>query len=196
MESVFVSFWRFHSSFSDVSTLPLPYRHRKHTLFYVSTHEVRKKTRVFVFKAHHRFTGWTNRVTQKAGSGKALANQDLLSSTAETRCNQFLKEKRLTCLLLFFFIFWFFCRVFYSFTFLSLLFLHSYVFTVFLPLSFIIFSTFLLFHFCLTILPSFLIFLSYSLFFFSGLMPLVFSFSWQCFLGTLVSSYKKYTEMS
>lgn len=50
MESVFVSFWRFHSSFSDVSTLPLPYRHRKHTLFYVSTHEVRKKTRVFVFK--------------------------------------------------------------------------------------------------------------------------------------------------
>lgn len=157
MESVFVSFWRFHSSFSDVSTLPLPYRHRKHTLFYVSTHEVRKKTRVFVFKAHHRFTGWTNRVTQKAGSGKALANQDLLSSTAETRCNQFLKEKRLTCLLLFFFIFWFFCRVFYSFI-APFFFIPTYSqsFCLFLSLYFQLFYSFI------SVLPSSLLSWSFS----------------------------------
>lgn len=159
MESVFVSFWRFHSCFSDVSTLPLPYRHRKHTLFYVSTHEVRKKTRVFVFKAHHRFTGWTNRVTQKAGSGKALANQDLLSSTAETRCNQFLKEKRLTCLLLFSlfsdsFVVYFTLLLFYrSFFFIPT---YSQSFCLFLSLYFQLFYSFI------SVLPSSLLSWSFS----------------------------------
>lgn len=180
MESVFVSFWRFHSSFSDVSTLPLPYRHRKHTLFYVSTHEVRKKTRVFVFKcitasqagpiAWHKRRAlakhWPIRIY--------LVPRLKLDATSSWRRNVSLVYYfflyfliLLSCILLFYF----FIAPFSSF-----LRIHS------LSASFIIFSTFLLFHFCLTILPSFLIFLSYSLFFFSGLMPLVFFYRYFGFL--------------